>query len=86
MKRIFGVVLATCFVTACAQKVWHNADVTTDEANRDFATCRFASKAYTSTVSQTSGFYEAMRQNELMSLCMESKGYTLFNKEDLIIK
>ncbi len=85
--RAVAVVLA---LSGCMQKVWINPSATYEQSQKDFNECKYdavkyngGSSMYNSGMTSAiqSGFEQGLRENEIMTSCMTSKGYYLTTKE-----
>lgn len=81
MKNLVLAVLFILAISGCAQKVWVNPTKTSNEARRDLMECQQEVNRYGFVPNYgmgiAAGIEEGMRKNEIMTGCMQMKGYDL---------
>jgi hypothetical protein len=78
----------------CEQMIWYNPDVTDEQARRDWAEVKYDSVKYNNTSAAnynsgdpiadgiSEGIDSAVRQNDIITAGMESKGYRLIPQSE----
>jgi hypothetical protein len=87
MKTLALVVAGLLMVGCASNKAYYNPKKTHDEAQRDWNDCRYdATKfGYVPMWGATGvgpGVEQAIRENDIMKQCMDSKGYYLVERDD----
>ena len=85
-KVLMVVTVAAVLMAGCAQQIWVNPSVSNEQANREFNECKYDAVKHTPGYDfvgdpVAAAFAAGMRENEIMSACMASKGYSLQSKE-----
>ena len=86
-KGIIAIALSSAFISGCSQKVWINPSVSNQQAQKDFAECKYDTVKYDTPYNGVSdpiaaGIASGFRQNEIMSTCMTAKGYRLTSQDN----
>ncbi|MFA5922376.1 MAG: hypothetical protein WC856_13960 [Methylococcaceae bacterium] len=87
-KGIIALAVCAALMSGCAKSVWMNPSVTQEQSQKDFAECQYDVVKHTPSYYGmgdpiASGIASGMRQNEIMSACMSSKGYHLEARQKL---
>jgi len=80
MKKFIAATLAIAMLAGCAPRgVWMKDGITPAEAESDTALCRYeaqkATGGYYIQNSMVDGYEMAVRQNQIIGSCFQSKGY-----------
>jgi hypothetical protein len=75
-------VIGMLATTACANRTWYNPNVSQEQANRDTAYCRMQAIAGSGlAIDYASAMMAGMREAQIESLCFQSKGYYMVEKQ-----
>ena len=96
MEKLIAVLISAVSLIGCASNMaWYNPSRTLPQAEQDFRECKYDAAKYGYVPNQyfglgdpvaagiTAGIEQAMRTNEVIRSCMESKGYTLQNIQSI---
>lgn len=86
--NIFVLAIVAVLTSGCARdRIWVNPTVTNEQAQKDMAECKYDSVKYAPGYNFVgdpiaAGFARGMRENDIISVCMSSKGYSLQEKRE----